>query len=570
MLFTALWSIRTYKIEEKSAAAYISDILKISNDNFDSALRDIYSLLTLITFNNDVRDILSKTEYTSDRDLIKDNRKITDIITGLYGYKYYLGALSVTDLNNREFNLGMSFSTADLKKMPEYYNDIIHSSGEKVLLPPHLYGNITGAGSDTDYSNMAISMARPVVDGGKVIGAAIAEIKCNVLMDIFNLNLKDDGTILIIDSRTGNFIFKPDTGKLKVKFDEEDYKRISEKFATKKGSFYTRLGNRDFLAVYYYSDFSKWTTIGLVPKDKLLSGFTNTRNTTILLSIAFLVLAAGLSYFMSSILTKNLYKLNKALKTIDKDNLDISVKIVSRDEISQLYYQFNSMVVRIKELVSDIKQKEKEKRRAEMNALQAQINPHFLYNTLNTIQFLSVLQGVENIKTISESLSTLLHINLEDRTFISVDEEMRYLKSYLSIQEYKYSNKLVSNFILEEGTGRLMLLKLLLQPIVENSILHGIALMKGQGTILIKIYTENNCLKLRVQDNGIGMGEEKIREILDNKVQSNGIGIQNVLSRIKTNFGNDYGISISSQENLYTIVEITLPVVTEEEVEKYA
>ncbi len=568
-LFSYLWFIRTYHNEEKSAITYVNEILRISNDNFEYALRDINSLLTLITFNNDVKDVLSKTQYSSDKDMIEDNRKITALITGLYGYKYYLGALYITDLKDREYSLGISFSTNDLEKLPKY-KDIINSNGEKVLLPPHEYNGMSGVQSNNDYSNMVISMARPILDGGKIIGAAIADIKCNILIDIFNINLKDDGTVLILDSKTGSFIFKPDLSKLKVSFNEDDYKKISDKFTMQKGNFYTRLGNKDFLVIYYYSDFSTWTTIGLIPKERLLAGFIETRNTIFSISIFFILFAAGISYFMSSVLTKNLYKLNKVMKTIDKNTLDTSVKIVSHDEIGQLYHQFNNMIIRIKELVESIKQKEKDKRKADINALQAQINPHFLYNTLNTIQFLSVLQGIENIKNVSESLSTLLHINLEERTYICIEEEIQYIKSYLSIQKYKYSNKFTSNFIIDEGVGKLMLPKLLIQPIVENSLIHGIAPMKGQGAILIKVYRENNFLRLRVQDNGIGLSEEKVKKLLDNEVLTNSIGIHNVISRIKMNFGDDYGISIWSQENMYTIVEISVPAITEEEVEKYA
>jgi two-component system sensor histidine kinase YesM len=227
------------------------------------------------------------------------------------------------------------------------------------------------------------------------------------------------------------------------------------------------------------------------------------------------------------------------------------------------------MIVRIRELINDINHREKEKRKSDLRVLQSQINPHFLHNTLNTIKFLAVLQGADNIKSVSESLSTLLHINMDERNLISVEEELEYIRSYLNIQKFKYSNKFNASFHIEEEIKTCMVLKLLLQPIIENALEYGIGPLPTQGDILIKIYKDGQALKLRVQDNGPGMDQELIAKLLDNSIQTKGIGIRNTISRIKLNFGDDFGIFILSEPYLYTIVEISVPLIIGEEVENH-
>lgn len=556
-LLIFLWYFKTSNEAEKSAELYISEMLKNSNKNFDVALKDINYIVSSAAVNRSVLNILAKERYSSSKDEFYDNKSISDYLVSLYGYKYYLEGLMISSIHGREYSIGSSLPYNSLKSQ-KWYTDIINSNSKKIVIPPHSNGD-----------DMVISVARSISDNGKILGLIIADVKCSILKDIFNINLNDKGTIFIVNSKTGEFIFKPECDKLRIADGELDFRKISKKFTSASGSFYTNIRGENILVVYYYSAFTNWTSVGLISKNNLLEGFNKTLQTTLLTSIIFCFIAVCILYLVLSLLTNNLMKLNKAVKNINKDNLDISVDINSKDEIGQLYNQFGYMVNRIKGLIEDIKSKEAEKRKAEIGALQWQINPHFLYNTLNTIKFLAILQGVENIKNVSEYLSTLLHVNMEQKQFISISEEVEYIKSYLSIQEYKYSNKFTYDIFLDDGVEQCMTLKLLLQPIVENALIHGIAQLNYDGVILIRIYREGSLIKLRVQDNGAGMDEETMEKVLNKKQKSERIGINNVISRIKLNFGEDYGLSILSQKNLYTIVELSIPVINREEVNKY-
>lgn len=565
-----LWYSRTSNEVERSSISYVNEILRMSNDNFDIALRDINAIITTVSINKEnVIDILTKDNYQSNYELVHDNVKLEKFLISLYSYKHYFGGIMVSNLTGREFNSGLSLSFEQIKALPQF-KQIINTKGDITFLSPHYYGSEAFKKPNSDIKDTVLSITKPIILNDTCIGIVVADVKCDILYDIFNINLKYNGEVIIIDNTTGEFIFKPEQGSPNIKIDKNSFKKLSDHFTSDSGSFSTTINGKKMLVIYNISPFTKWTTVGLVPHDKLLEGFAKTRNTVLAISFVFCIIAIISSFFISSILTKNLFKLNKAMKQVAYENLDIAIDIKTHDEIGQLYNQFNLMIIKIKELINKVKTNEEEKRKGEIKVLQAQINPHFLYNTLNTIKFLAVLQGADNIKKVSESLSILLHLNMEDRNFITVEEEVQYINSYLHIQKYKYSGKFVPIISVADDVKDYMVLKLLLQPIVENSIMHGISsLVEQQGIISIKIFKEENFLKLKVQDNGIGLSDSTIKNIFNNKIHPTGIGINNVISRIKLHFGDVYGVSILSEQNLFTIVEVSLPLITKDEVEKY-
>ena len=192
------------------------------------------------------------------------------------------------------------------------------------------------------------------------------------------------------------------------------------------------------------------------------------------------------------------------------------------------------MLRSIRELIADIRRTESEKRDSEIRALQAQINPHFLYNTLNTIQFLASLQGAENIKAVSLALSSMLHVNLNREKLIPVNEEIQYLKNYLEIQEYRFTGKFTSYFSSDTTSQSALIPKLLLQPIVENALLHGIAPQDRAGILQIKFFCLDGALHIRVKDNGKGISPQLLEALSHQPERDDGshIGIANVRARV--------------------------------------
>lgn len=576
IIFTVIiiyfWYSTAKKDAEVSAITYTSEMFDISNENLIVALKDINSIISVLSVNSSdeysVFDVLRKNGKISESDQYQDDKRISDLLTKLSNNKYYLNGIMVSDLKGRYFKSGITMPYEDLITQP-WYNTIINSHGEKVFIPPHIYDKYNTGGKQPGYRDMVFSYAKAIIDEGKIIGFVIADIKCEILTSIFNPIIKGTSYLYIADTNLKEVIYNAPSNNSPLLDDEAGVADILNKANKPKGSFYLDLSHKNYLAVYSRSSFTGWVTIGLIPVHTLLESFYKSRDYVIILTVIFCAFAFILLYIISTILTKNILRLNRAVSGISGDNLELLVNINAKDEVGQLYHQINSMVNRIKELIVNIKFTEKEKINAEIKFLQSQINPHFLYNTLNTIKFIASLHGIENIKKVSESLSTLLHINMDPRVFISVGEETEYIKSYLGIQEFRYNN-IVYNILVEDNVKELMTLKLLLQPVVENSLLHGISGRDGQGIINIKIYLDDNRLKMRIQDNGVGISEKTIAAIMENKIEAKGIGLNNIISRISMYFGPEYGISIHSQPGLFSVIEISLPVITKDEVKNFA
>ena len=199
------------------------------------------------------------------------------------------------------------------------------------------------------------------------------------------------------------------------------------------------------------------------------------------------------------------------------------------------------------------------------------MNPHFLYNSLNTIKFLANIQGIHNIGRVAESLSSLMHISMDDRAFLPVQEDIHFLRSYLEIQNYRYTNSFDFQLHYSEEIMDCYIPKLFIQPLAENSLKHGLVNRTDGGILLVEYLADENNLKVIVEDNGCGITDDRIQEIMHKNQNRNAghIGIYNIRERIHLYFGEDYDLEIISQPGLFTRFEMTLPIVVKDEVENY-
>jgi two-component system sensor histidine kinase YesM len=310
-----------------------------------------------------------------------------------------------------------------------------------------------------------------------------------------------------------------------------------------------------YMVAYSYVPTAKWFVVSTIPYSYLNSEATKIGQKLLILSLLCLLMSIILSYIFSLSVSTPLKHLVKAMNQVKKGNLEIELKDKSTDEIGEVSGNFDIMVKEIKSLMENIKINEKHKRIAEIKALQAQINPHFLSNTLNTVKWLANAQKADNIETLVSSLIQLLHVSMgKGGDYISIRDEIEYIKSYIKIQEFRYFDKFEVIFNIEEDILDYKILKFILQPIIENSIIHGIGPMDEKGLISVKAYKYDDELILSVTDNGTGICKEKIDQVLKSsasKSSFSGIGIYNVNERIKLNFGEQYGLSIQSVEGLY-------------------
>jgi sensor histidine kinase YesM len=206
-----------------------------------------------------------------------------------------------------------------------------------------------------------------------------------------------------------------------------------------------------------------------------------------------------------------------------------------------------------------IKEAEHEKRLLGLKALQAQINPHFLYNSLNTIKLLAQMQGANSVVEASNALSGIMQTNMSRREYLTFAEETEYLRKYIALKEYQTADRIRFIVDIEPGLERCYIMKMLLQPLVENALKHGGIMDAPDGYISVRICAEGADVRALVEDNGIGLSEEESRQILAHLKNTESIGLFNITQRLRLHYGEHYGVSISGEKGVYTCVSLLVP-----------
>lgn len=306
-----------------------------------------------------------------------------------------------------------------------------------------------------------------------------------------------------------------------------------------------------------------WKVILAIPSKDLLSTSIKSRNNIIVVAIIVTFCAYILAYFFSTSLTKRIKLLINHMKEIEDGNFDISILAQSRDEIGQLTKNFNYMLTKMSLLMDEKLSAGKEIKSAELKALQAQINPHFLYNTLDLIQWRAVNNNIPEISTLVKSLAKYYKLVLsKGEDTVSLSSEVEHVKTYVSIQNERFKNCIDLKINVESELNMLMVPKMLLQPLVENSIIHGLFEKTDIGGIIsINAYCKDSEIYISVEDNGIGMTEQKCNNIFNIPTSGHGshYGVKNIRDRLNLFFGKEATLTYKSSPGVGTDAIITIP-----------
>lgn len=318
--------------------------------------------------------------------------------------------------------------------------------------------------------------------------------------------------------------------------------------------------------------YTGWKMIGVTKNTGIYIDSVKMKVFVIFVILLILFVVALINSYISSRITDPIRELEKSVKEIEEGNLDADIYMGGSPEVHNLGKSVKDMSLRIKGLMEDIVKEHESKRRSEFDSLQSQINPHFLYNTLDIIVWMIENEKREEASQIVTALARFFRISLSNgRSIISVKSELDHVRNYLMIQHMRFKNKFSYKIEADEATYELASLKLMLQPMVENAIYHGMEFMDGDGEIEIRCFKEGDFLYFEVKDNGLGMTEEQVQNVLEGRahIRSNsgsGIGVKNVNERIKLYFGEEYGLKIDSEPDEGTTVTLCLPVRNYEEV----
>ena len=419
---------------------------------------------------------------------------------------------------------------------------------------------------DTDDEVISLSREVQSYENGTFRGVILINLNMNKITEICNsFQEKQENFICIINDK-GELVYEQQNGRERFAFDEkENRQELNTALGkTKESCFRLNYRGEKYLITRTDMKTTGWTLLSMVPYKSVMAE-TMAISGVMILAVAITLIVTLL--LLNRILTgvvKPLKKLEKYMVQVNPDNMDQRMEILTDDEIGHLSMKFNQMMDRIRNLKEQVIEEQEDKRKYELQALQAQINPHFLYNTLDSIIWMAETND-SNIVAMTEALAKLFRISLnKGNEEISLERELEHVKNYLIIQSMRYADKFTYEISAEPGVERCRTIKLILQPIVENCIYHGIKKKRGTGKITIRAYRREQNLIIEVSDDGCGMPEEICRKIPSDEIESenisgSGIGVKNVNERIQLRFGKKYGLSYSSEEGVGTTVTYVLP-----------
>ena len=411
---------------------------------------------------------------------------------------------------------------------------------------------------------ISLSRAVEVTDEGKVTQALLL-INLNYMYfeEIFsNVNLGNGGYVYLTNDR-GDIIWHPKQNEIYSGRFKEDNKYAA---TLKDGITVENVSGKNLTLNVRTIGYTGWKLVGVTPSAALGIDGIKFRFFVLFVADLFLFLLAMINAFISDKISNPIKSLDGSVREIESGNLDVEIVPSGSYEVEHLGKSIKNMLGRIKVLMSDLVEEHNAKRKSEFDTLQSQINPHFLYNTLDIIVWMIENENSDKAVSIVTALAKFFRISLsKGKNIITVKDEVEHVRNYLMIQNMRFKNRFEYSIDVDEEVLSYSSLKLMLQPLVENAIYHGMEFMDGDGEIDVKVFKENESLYFTITDNGLGMSEDMVEALLSKDFvpskKGSGIGVKNVNERIKLYFGNEYGLKVESEPDEGTKITIHLPAI---------
>ena len=442
-----------------------------------------------------------------------------------------------------------------------WYQNMIKAGGETVVSPSHVQNIIEGT------YNWVITVGKGLVNPntGKIEGVFFINLNYSSIRGLCEkINLGDKGYLFIVD-KNRSIIYHPRQKLLLAGLKTEYVDRVLDQ---KRGSFATKDGGESKIYTVATSKETGWTVAGVSNINELMKNKDQTKVAYMTLASFLLIFAVILAILISRAMTRPIMKLKSVMEEVERDNFtNIKFTVKGNNEIASLGNSFNVMTDKIQKLMEENTREQEEKRKNELKALQSQINPHFLYNTLDSIIWMAESGKDREVVLMTSALGKLLRQSISNEAEkVSIETEISYTRSYLTIQKMRYKDQLEFEIDIDEAILKKEIVKLVIQPLVENSIYHGIKYLDSRGMIWITGGIVGDDIVLSIRDNGIGIDKDTITKIFEGKIEEkaqvrngNHVGIYNVHNRLQLHYGKKYGLSYRSVPGLGTTVFITIP-----------
>lgn len=431
--------------------------------------------------------------------------------------------------------------------------DMARATGGSFMTAPHVETIFEG------YYPWVVTMTAPLEGGGEAAWVSLDLSFSGISSYIKNVSIGQRGYCFLMDD-AGNIIYHPQQQLLYAGLKSEDTEALA---ALEDGAY------ADDTVIYSVASVgeSGWRAVGVSYVDELVNRNVNDMiRLSLWLAVVVLAVAVLTSWLLSRLIGKPLRGLASAMESFESDADHFTYRPVGGTrEVQELSDSFEHMVLRIQELMTTVREEEVNLRKTELKALQAQINPHFLYNTLDSIAWMCEQGRNADAVKMVHALARLFRISISrGHELIPIAKELEHAESYLQIQMYRYKNQFTYTFDVDPDCLGYYCNKITLQPIIENSINHGLDLMVEEGRIDVRVRFDGDDIVFSVQDNGVGMSPEQLEAIMQHgPTDRTGIGIKNVNDRLKIYFGRNYGLSITSEPDVGTCVEIRMPRIRE-------
>jgi len=542
----------------ENSVMYTQTIIGQLNQNIDSYISYMDNIASLVAGSGDAYkylysesgiDALSLKEYNQCRQRLTEQFKT--ILKGRSDIRN-IGIVRRENESSSLFNNGMSTRNQNLKlDTQHWYADAVGKYDHYNLTSSHVQNVISGE------RPWVITLSRGIrnyTGEGDSDGVVFIDLNYSAISELCTQNsVGTKGYVFILD-QDGNIVYHPQQQQL---YNELQTENISLIMNAKTDVVTAGKGDDEKIYALSHSETTGWTIVGCMNMSELLKNSRKARSIYVLVALV-------ISSEIARNITFPIQKLRDSMKRVQKGDFSAAeIEVYSDNEIGSLTRSFNVMTHKIQDLMAQNIQEQEQKRKIELKALQSQINPHFLYNTLDSIIWMAEGKKNEEVVLMTASLARLLRQSISiENELVTIGQEVEYVRSYLTIQKMRYKDKLEFEINVDPRITHAKIIRLVLQPIVENAIYHGLKYKESKGMLKVHGYELGERIIIDITDDGVGMDEETLKHIYDkHKVNyhSNGVGVYNVQQRLVLYYGKEYGIIYHSEKGKGTTATVVIP-----------
>lgn len=572
---SVITSILIYRRSEMSitnqTAKSVTMSMETSIQSLDSALN---TLIGITRYINDDKDFIKEValannmqgnkkskQYAILYDILTDQLsriKAPNIIDDIDSFYLYLPGQNTVITTNTTYYENVDINNISIISKGK------HSSGRWYSSYPINFYTLQGKNLDESLIsyNQYITTSE-----GLIVGICTLNVKKKVYDEIYKNSILSTPGSLVVFNNNENI---QEYLSVSIENSElQELKKSIDNSNSHNGNLMKKLNGEENFIVYSSSNYTGWKYATIIKCSDILGQLYEAKQFLIMMICLIVLLVFVISAFIVRSFYKPIEKLIQAMQEIENRNLDIRINDNRRDEYQKVYTGFNNMVDELNELIDNLTTEKMLNKEAKIKLLQEQINPHFLYNTLDSIYSIAKLQNVPEISQIVFALSRFFRVSLSGgKDIVMLKDAISIVESYLTVQNIRFKGKFEFEMVVPKNLMKCRVPKLLLQPFVENSIYHGLEAKKEKGYLEIIVRQEQNTLVLTVMDNGIGISKEKLMMIQDSMKtditdDNQNFAIKNLNAQLKLLYGSSYGVWIDSELGKGTKVTIKMPIISE-------